>query len=250
MHTSSYLEQGWVITSHSSLCTVITYACLSYFLGLVTPHGDTDLGLHLLKQWLNASQHQAIIWTNVDFSLVRFCGIHPRAISQCKPKQLFCMVSFKNLTYELTVKSSRNQWVQPTQLLIVNTFYPIISCIIWHCWRSVQLIRHIELDHQIRVQFIDVWHENWKPHKIYSWTNKIHLCIADACVEEKFDSDIVIWNMTWIYNLHCHMQTFENWLQKSNITSISWFNMFGCIYIQDITSALPIFRRTRSLRCQ
>ena len=171
----------------------------------MTPHGDTDLGLHLLRYWLNAWLHQATIWTNVDFSLVSFCGIHPRAISQCKPKQLFCMASFKNLTYEITVKSSKNQWVQPTQLLIVNTFYPIISCIIWYCCRSVQLIRHIELDHQIRVQFIDVWHENWKPHKIYSQTNKIHLCIADACVEEKFNSNIVNWNMTWIYNLHCHI---------------------------------------------
>ena len=37
---------------------------------------------------------QANALTNVDFSLVRFCGIHLRAISQV-PKLLFCVMSLK-----------------------------------------------------------------------------------------------------------------------------------------------------------
>ena len=31
-------------------------------------------------------RHQAITWTNVEFLLVRYCGIHLRAISQIVPK--------------------------------------------------------------------------------------------------------------------------------------------------------------------
>ena len=27
-----------------------------------------------------------------------------------------------------------------------------------------------------KVQIIDVWHQNWKPHEILFWMNKIHLC--------------------------------------------------------------------------
>ena len=36
--------------------------------GLMTPYGDRDLGQHWLRQWLVAWWHQAISWTNVDWS--------------------------------------------------------------------------------------------------------------------------------------------------------------------------------------
>ena len=49
--------------------------------GLVTPYVNIDLGQHWLKQWLGAWWHQAMTWNNVDFSLLRFSGIHQRAIS-------------------------------------------------------------------------------------------------------------------------------------------------------------------------
>ena len=42
-----------------------------------------------------AREHQAVTWTNVDLSLVRFCGIHLRAISQQVPELLFCTMSLK-----------------------------------------------------------------------------------------------------------------------------------------------------------
>ena len=48
-------------------------------------YGDIDLGQHWLR-W----RHQSVTWTNDDFSLVRFCGIHLRVISQPKPMLLFC----------------------------------------------------------------------------------------------------------------------------------------------------------------
>ena len=50
--------------------------------GLVTPYGDLDLGQHWLRQWIVAWRHQAITWTNVDLSSVRFNDVHLMAISQ------------------------------------------------------------------------------------------------------------------------------------------------------------------------
>ena len=54
--------------------------------GLVTPFGDIDLGQHWLMQWLVAWRHQAITWTNVDWSSVKSTDIHIRAISQEMPQ--------------------------------------------------------------------------------------------------------------------------------------------------------------------
>ena len=63
--------------------------------GLVTPFGDIDLGQHWLRQWLGAWRHQAITWTNVALSSVRFSGIHLRAISSEIPQLPFTKVSLK-----------------------------------------------------------------------------------------------------------------------------------------------------------
>ena len=49
--------------------------------GLVTSYGIGDLGQHWFRQWLVAWRHQAITWTNVDFSSVRSCGIHLMKLS-------------------------------------------------------------------------------------------------------------------------------------------------------------------------
>ena len=57
--------------------------------GLVTPYGDIDLGQHWVRQWLVFWRHQAITWTNVYFSLVKFCSIHLRATPQRIPRPLF-----------------------------------------------------------------------------------------------------------------------------------------------------------------
>ena len=47
--------------------------------GVQLTHGNIDLSQHQLRQWLVASRHQAITWTNVDVSLLKFYGIHQRA---------------------------------------------------------------------------------------------------------------------------------------------------------------------------
>ena len=71
--------------------------------GLVMPYGDTDLGQ------LDAWWHQAITWTDVDFSLVWFCGIHLRTISQWVPDYYLRVIvlynEFENHTFEITTTS-------------------------------------------------------------------------------------------------------------------------------------------------
>ena len=64
---------------------------------------DIDLGQHRLSYWLVAWQHQAITWTNIDLSLVKFCGIHLRAISHRVGKLLFCVM--RKLYLKITVTS-------------------------------------------------------------------------------------------------------------------------------------------------
>ena len=62
--------------------------------------GDIDMGQHWFRWWLGAIRHQAITWTNVDFPLVRFHGIHLRALSNFTasgwvPMLLFCIMILK-----------------------------------------------------------------------------------------------------------------------------------------------------------
>ena len=66
---------------------------------------------HWLRQWLVAWRHQAITWTNVDFSLVRLPGIHLRTISQWVPKLLILYNEFDSYDPEITATSPRGQWV-------------------------------------------------------------------------------------------------------------------------------------------
>ena len=47
--------------------------------GLVTPHGNIDLGQYCLRQWFVAWKNQAI--TSVDLISKVFCGIRLRSIS-------------------------------------------------------------------------------------------------------------------------------------------------------------------------
>ena len=66
-----------------------SYTCWMRMLthcGLVTPYVDRDLGQHWLKLWLVAWWHQAITWTNVDWSSVKSSDIHIRAISREMPQ--------------------------------------------------------------------------------------------------------------------------------------------------------------------
>ena len=63
--------------------------------GLVTPYDNRDLGQHWFRQWLVAWRHQAITWTNVDWSSVTYSDIHLRAISQEIPQPWIPKISLK-----------------------------------------------------------------------------------------------------------------------------------------------------------
>ena len=54
-----------------------------------------DLGRHWLRQWLVAWRHQAITWTNVDWSSVKYSDIHIRAISQQMIQLSFTKICLK-----------------------------------------------------------------------------------------------------------------------------------------------------------
>ena len=63
--------------------------------GLLTPYGDIDLGQHWIRYWFVAWRHQAITWTNVDFSSVRSIVIHLRTILQKIPQPPIIKISLK-----------------------------------------------------------------------------------------------------------------------------------------------------------
>ena len=62
------------------------------------PHGNIDLGQHRPRECFFAWWHQAITWTNVDLSSVRFSDNHLRAISQEIPQSSITEISLK-ITY-------------------------------------------------------------------------------------------------------------------------------------------------------
>ena len=74
--------------------------------GLVTPYGDMDLCRHWFRLWLVAWWHQAITWTNVDWSSVKSSDIHIRAISLEMPN------AFGNYISTISFKFPRGQWIK------------------------------------------------------------------------------------------------------------------------------------------
>ena len=77
--------------------------------------------------WLTA---QDTTWTNADVSLVSFCSIHWRAISQWVPR-LLCILSkeFENYPFKIITTSPRGQWVKLIGLQdkIWEVTYPFIQ---------------------------------------------------------------------------------------------------------------------------
>ena len=70
--------------------------------GLVTPYGGISPSQHWLRWWPGAWRHQAITWTNVDLSLVKFGGIQLRVmISQWVPILVSCITSLKSILEKL-----------------------------------------------------------------------------------------------------------------------------------------------------
>ena len=61
---------------------------------------------------------------NVDFSLARFCGVQLRAIYRRMPWLLFCMVSLKKYTFEITAISLRGKCVNNLRVKCSHLLVP------------------------------------------------------------------------------------------------------------------------------
>ena len=84
--------------------------------GQVTSYDDKNLG----QFWLRC-RHQAITWTNIKFSLVRFCGTRVRTISQPMSKIIFFIMSLKFIF----LKSSPHSHGTMVQLCHVSAWQPV-----------------------------------------------------------------------------------------------------------------------------
>ena len=86
--------------------------------GLVRPQGDRYLGQHWLRWWL-VSSLPSHYWTNVGFSLLRFCGIHLRVISGV-PQLLFYIMSLKIMFLKslphLPGANELSNWGEPSDI--------------------------------------------------------------------------------------------------------------------------------------
>ena len=67
------------------------------------------LGQHWFRQWLVAWRHQAIAWPNVDWSSVKSCDIHLRAVSQEIFTTSVLDMSLTVTNFQIAVMSTRDQ---------------------------------------------------------------------------------------------------------------------------------------------
>ena len=87
-------QTWWLVADDNFNCMVLNFYICKY----VWWHRS---GSTLALVWPFAWQHQVIIWTNIDFSSVRFCTIHLNAISKWVTKLIFCIMSSKIILLKL-----------------------------------------------------------------------------------------------------------------------------------------------------
>ena len=86
--------------------------------GLVTPYGNINLCQHRLRLWLVAWWHQAITWTNVDFSeVMAFIWSHHLKRFQSVQQHL-------KLYFKFVSRSLRGQWVNNILQGVSPSFSP------------------------------------------------------------------------------------------------------------------------------
>ena len=83
--------------------------------------------------------HQAITWTNVDFSLVRFCGIYLKAISQQVSNIQFCVLNLKIILLKLLPHSAQTSGYN--EIILSRCGY----------------LMTYSLSHEICIQFCHAW---------------------------------------------------------------------------------------------
>ena len=102
--------------------------------GPVMPYGDRDLGQHWLRWWLVAWRHQAITWTNVDWSSVKSSDIHIRAISQEMPQSSITKICLKitNLKFHWNFPGANELTHCGPVPLVTRNFY-ILTSVSFYC---------------------------------------------------------------------------------------------------------------------
>ena len=77
--------------------------------GLVTLYGDIDLSQHWLRQWLVATWHQAITWSNVDFSLSSdVLRLSPESNFTANPHPPILYNEFESSSFNMMTSSNGN----------------------------------------------------------------------------------------------------------------------------------------------
>ena len=105
--------------------------------GLMMPYGDRDLGQHWLRQWLVAWRHQAITWTNVDLSSVRFSySNHQRVIPQGKTWSSITEISLKisNLNFDSNFPGANELMNKSTLVEVMALYHQATSHYLKQCW--------------------------------------------------------------------------------------------------------------------
>ena len=178
--------------------------------GLVTPCGDRDLGQHWLRKWLVVWRHQAITWTNVDWSSVESSDIHIRAISQEMPRPSITKIHLK-ITH-----------------LKFNSNFPGASDLTYLFHRSVQRIQgHIRSwSHS---PDLDTWHRLDKglvsSHQYLgiSWGYKTHLYLYDNIMREEIMS--LWWPLSGLWNrYHSNKSSHRNTVEDFVLVDSIWID--------------------------
>ena len=100
---------GGIVSASGRQVTAL-YSALIHW-GQVTHICVSKLTIIGWDNGLSPGQCQAIIWTDVDFSLLRDCGFHLWAISRWETKVSFCMMSLKIILLKLLTQPLGGQWV-------------------------------------------------------------------------------------------------------------------------------------------
>ena len=97
MNKHFWIELNWIYDTDVIPLKMGSVVCVPQIIltycGPVTPYNDIDQDCSL--------PDGNITWTDVDFSSMRFCGIHHKAISQWLPNLLFCIKSLKIIVSKL-----------------------------------------------------------------------------------------------------------------------------------------------------
>ena len=115
---------------NNPVCTFYGVCCILTHCGLVTPYDDRDLCQHWLKYWLVAWRHQAITWTNVDWSLVESSDIHIRAISQEMSQPSITNINLKIICLKFHSNiPGTNKLIVSQRKVITTEWMPTVLCL-------------------------------------------------------------------------------------------------------------------------